>query len=262
MKNGDASSGLSLVERQEKIMEILRESGSVPVSVLSDRLKVSDVTIRKDLNSLEKKQMLYRPHGSAVLMNPYINDRHINVKEKQNAEQKRLIGAYAARLVEPSDTILIASGTTVMAFAREISGEHQLTAITSALSVAMILSKHRNIDVIQLGGPLRNSSVSAVGPFAEQMLGNFTCSKLFLGVDGIDPEYGLTTTNLLEASLNRVMIESVEKVIVLADSGKFGRKGSSKICETGLVNRIITDSGIPDRTHNAFMDAGVEVSIV
>lgn len=243
-------------------MTMLREMGSVPVTVLAEQLKVSDVTIRKDLNSLEKKNMLYRSHGSAILINPYTNDRHINEKEKQNAEQKRAIGAYAAKSVMPDDTILIASGTTMMAFAREINGEQRLTAITSALSVAMILAKHDNIDVIQLGGPLRNSSVSAVGPFAEQMLANFTCSKLFIGVDGIDLEYGLTTTNLLEASLNRVMINSVEKVIVLADSSKFSRKGFSKICDIGLVNQVITDSNINERTYHLFTDAGIEVSIV
>lgn len=98
------------------------------------------------------------------------------------------------------------------------------------------------MDVIQLGGITRSSSVSVVGPFAEQMLRSFNCSKLFIGVDGIDPDFGLTTTNMLEASLNRAMIDAAQKVVVLADSSKFGRRGFSKICDLESVDRIITDN--------------------
>lgn len=261
MKKPIDNSYMKLADRQESIMEILRNMGSVTVSVLAERLNVSEVTIRKDLNMLEKSNMLYRAHGSAILIDPYMKDRHVNEKEQFFAAEKRSIGRFAANLITPHDTILIASGTTMMAFAREIVAKEHLTAITAAINVAMILAKDSKVDIIQLGGVLRNSSVSAVGPFAEQMLANFACSKLFIGVDGIDLDYGLTTTNMLEASLNRVMIDSVQKVIVLADSSKFGRKGFSKICDIEAVNQIITDSNISDRMYNTIVDAGIEVSI-
>ena len=252
----------TLPERHELIMNMLRESGSITVTALAERLNVSEVTIRKDLNLLEEKKILYRTHGSAVLVNPYINDRHVNEKEKQSVREKHAIGRFAAELVTPSDTILIASGTTMMALAREIEVKEHLTAITAAINVAMILAKNKNIDIIQLGGILRNSSVSAVGPYAEDMLRNFSCSKLFIGVDGIDSEFGLTTTNLMEAELNRVMIGSVQKVIVLADSSKFGRKGFAKICDITAVNQVITDSRIPEHAYRELTEAGIEVSVV
>lgn len=243
-------------------MEMLRRYGSTSVAALAAQLKVSEVTIRKDLSFLEKKNMLYRAHGTAILIDPYVNDRHVNEKEKLFAEEKRRIGLEAARMIMPNDTILIASGTTVQALAREINPQQSLTAITAALNVATILARHKEVDVIQLGGTLRNSSVSAVGPYAEKMLENFSCSKLFIGVDGINIDYGLSTTDLMEANLNRRMIDCAQKVIVLTDSSKFGRKGFSKICDIDLVNQIITDEGIPTHTYEQLTDQGIEVTIV
>ena len=262
MKPAINASNMTLPERHNYIMELLRQRGSITVASLAEQLKVSEVTIRKDLNMLEERNMLYRAHGSAILINPYINDRHVNEKEKLFAEEKRAIGAFAAELISPNDTILIASGTTVLALAREIHAKGHLTAITAAVNVASILTRDKNIDVIQLGGPLRNSSVSAVGPYAEQMLSNFSCSKLFIGVDGFDLDFGLTTTNLLEANLNRVMIQYSQKVIVLADSSKFGRKGFSKICGLDSIDQVITDDNIPARALEGMQDFGIEVSIV
>ena len=139
---------------------------------------------------LEEKEMLYRTHGSAILINPYINDRHVNEKEKSYPEEKRLIGRYAASLITADDSILIASGTTMHALAREIVPQGHLTVIAAAINVTNILARNKNIDIIQLGGFVRNSSVSVVGNYAEKMLENFSCSKLFMGVDGIDLDYG------------------------------------------------------------------------
>ena len=234
---------LSLPERHNRILALLQQNGSISVVQLAELFKVSEVTIRKDLSFLEQQKKLYRTHGSAILISPYISDRHVNEKEKKNVAEKRAIGAKAASLVAQDDSIIIASGTTMAFLAREIKPVGHLTVITAAVPVTSILSQDTNVDVIQLGGITRSSSVSVVGPFAEQMLGNFNCSKLFVGVDGIDLEFGLTTTNMLEAALNRVMMNAAQKVIVLADSSKFGRRGFSKICDLEAVDRIITDSG-------------------
>ena len=165
---------LSLSERHNYILETLRQQGSVSVVDLANQLKVSSVTIRKDLTLLEEKEMLYRTHGSAILINPYINDRHVNEKEKSYPEEKRLIGRYAASLITADDSILIASGTTMHALAREIVPQGHLTVIAAAINVTNILARNKNIDIIQLGGFVRNSSVSVVGNYAEKMLENFS----------------------------------------------------------------------------------------
>lgn len=252
----------SLNDRHKKIISLLQHHGSVAVTTLAEILKVSEVTVRKDLSFLEQQKKLYRTHGSAILISPYIGDRHINEKEKKNISEKQAIGRYAASLTEPNDTIIIASGTTLTYFAQEINAGGPLTVITASVPVTQILSQHRSFDVIQLGGLTRNSSISVVGPFAEQMLTNFNCSKLFLGVDGIDLDSGLTTTNVLEAQLNRVMMNASQKVIVLADSTKFGRRGFSKICDLSSVDLIITDSGISPSYIEGLAKLGVEVKVI
>ena len=253
---------LSLPERHSRILALLQQNGSISVTQLSELFRVSEVTIRKDLSYLEQQKKLYRTHGSAILISPYISDRHVNEKEKKNVAEKRAIGAAAAALISPDDSIIIASGTTMAFLAREIRPKGHLTVITAAVPVTRILSQEPDVDVIQLGGITRSSSVSVVGPFAESMLCNFNCSKLFIGVDWLDLEFGLTTTNMLEASLNNAMIQAAQKVVVLADSSKFGRRGFSKICDLEAVDRIITDSGIQPLYLDRLRERGVEVTVV
>lgn len=246
-------------ERHNLIVDYLLQHNSVLVSELATKLNVSSVTIRKDLTELEKEKKLYRNHGKAILINPYINDRNVN--EKFYVEEKRLIGICAAKLITAKDSILIASGTTMHYFARQIHALEHLTVITASLQVSEILSQDPDIDIIQLGGLLRHSSLSVVSKYAEMMLSNFSCSKLYMGVDGIDLDYGITTTDMMEANLNRVMMQTAQKTIVLADSSKFGRRGFSKIGDMEEVDHIITDSRIPDATAKRIEEMGIELTI-
>lgn len=252
---------MNLTERHHALLELLKQRGSVPVADLAELLKVSSVTIRKDLTLLEGKKMLYRTHGSAILINPYINDRHVSEKEKINPEEKQAIATEAAKLITPDDSIIIASGTTMFFLAHAIEPKEHLTVITSSINVTAILARFKSIDIIQLGGMVRNSSVSVVSEYAERMLENFSCSKLFIGVDGIDLDYGLTTTNVMEASLNRSMIQAAQKTIVLTDSSKFGRRGFGKICNLEAIDQIITDDKVPAKTIELLQEMGIEVTI-
>jgi DeoR family transcriptional regulator of aga operon len=259
-KNIDSLSSMS--ERHVAILEILQEQGSVSVSELSEKLNVSEVTIRKDLTALEASNKLYRTHGRAIPISPYIGDRHINEKEKQSVSEKRAIAKKAASLVVENDSILIASGTTILYAAKEMTNFKNLTAITASVSVSSLLSQNKHIDVVQLGGIVRESSVSVVGSFAESMLGYFNCSKLFMGADGVDLEFGVTTTNMMEANLNRMMMDASQKTVLLVDSSKFGKRGFSKICNLDKIDQIITDDKVPQHYVNALEDMGIEVTIV
>uniref|UniRef100_UPI0040496008 DeoR/GlpR family DNA-binding transcription regulator n=1 Tax=Gelidibacter sp. TaxID=2018083 RepID=UPI0040496008 len=252
---------LNIAERHKLILNKLEESGFVDVSELSKEFDVSLVTIRKDLKALEEKNLLFRSHGRAIPANPYIKEHHVNEKEKINTKEKNQIAIAAGALLEANDSIIIASGTSVIEFARHIKPVEGLTVLTASLNTAIILSENPTIDIIQLGGNVRKSSSSVVGPLAEKMLNEFTFTKLFLGVDGIDLEYGLTTTNSMEASLNKVMISAAQKIIVLADSSKFGRKGFGRICGLENVDQIITDSKIDEKTKNRLIELGIDVTI-
>ena len=249
-------------ERHQQILDTLIKHESVQVSDLSALLEVSAVTIRKDLTELERANKLYRSHGKAILINPYINNRSVNEKEKLSTEEKNAIGRIAADMITKDDSIIIASGTTVHALARNIKPIHNLTVVSASLQVSEILANNEAIEIIQLGGMLRHSSNSVVGKYAEQILQNFCCSKLFLGVDGIDLEFGLTTTDVREADLNKEMMRTAQKTIVLADSSKFRRRGFSKIANIEDVDMIITDSAIPEAIAHRIREMGVELMVV
>ena len=189
MNKVSEESVLSLPERHARILALLQQNGSISVTQLAEQFRVSEVTIRKDLSYLEQQKTLYRTHGSAILLSPYISDRHVSEKEKGNVEEKLAIGKAAAELIEQNDSIIIASGTTMTFLAREIRPAGRLTVITASVPVTQILSQNEQTDVIQLGGITRSSSVSVVGPFAEQMIRSFYSRKLFIGVCGIDPDF-------------------------------------------------------------------------
>jgi len=253
---------LNIIDRHKLILNKLEKNGFVNVNDLSQEFKVSVVTIRKDLKLLEERKLLFRSHGRAIPANPYITEHHVNIKEKIHATEKIRIAIEAGLNLEPNDSIIIASGTSVIEFAKHIKQTEGLTVLTASLNTALILAENPTIDVIQLGGTVRRSSSSVVGPIGEKMLSELTFSKLFLGVDGIDIEYGLTTTNIMEASLNKQMIKAAQKIIVLADSSKFGKKGFGRICGIEDVDQIITDSGIDESTKNKLIALGIDMTIV
>lgn len=253
---------MNTIERHQKIINKVKEEGQIKVIDLCNELNVTSVTIRKDLKLLEDKGLLYRIHGGATLNNPYTTDRPVNEKEKINLKEKVRIGMAGAKLIKANDSILIGSGTTVVALAKNIQPKEDLTVITSALNVALELTNHAEIEVIQLGGVLRKSSSSVTGHYAESILSDFSCSKFFLGVDGIDMNFGLTTANVMEAHLNRQMIKASQKTIVLADSSKFGKRGFGRIGGFEDIDEIITDKRIADYTIKALEEMGIKVTIV
>lgn len=250
------------MERHQLILDELREKKHVKVLDLCELLDVSAVTIRKDLKLLEEKGLLIRTHGGASLENPYINEKPIQEKEKISIGEKSKIAEAAAQLINENDSIMIASGTTVQQLAKAIQPKVKLNVITSSLYVALELLKHPEIEVIQLGGHLRHSSGSAIGHYADQILNSVSCNQLFLGVDGIDLDYGCTTTSLEEAILNKKMIDCAQKTIILADSSKFGKRSFGRICGLENINEIITDSNISLSTKEKLTELGIQVTMV
>ncbi|MCJ0743177.1 DeoR/GlpR family DNA-binding transcription regulator [Pedobacter montanisoli] len=253
---------MTLAERHQFIINKIQKDQYINVIELCKDLKVSSVTIRKDLKLLEDKSLLFRTHGGATLNNPYAVDRPVNEKEKIQSSEKNKIGMAATKLIKANDSIVIASGTTLLYFVKNIPSGLNLTAVSSSLNISLELMRYPDVEVIQLGGLLRKSSSSVLGAYAEQVLQDFYFNTLFLGVDGIDLEHGLTTTNAMEAHLNRKMIDVSQKVVVLADSTKFGKRGFGKICGFEDVDHIITDKGVSEQIINHLESMGVTVTLV
>lgn len=253
---------MTLAERHQFILNRIQQDQYINVVELCKELKVSSVTIRKDLKLLEDKSLLFRTHGGATLNNPYAVDRPVNEKEQMQSSEKSRIGLAAAKLLKDNQSIVVASGTTLLYFVKSIPSGMSLTVVTSSLNVSLELLRSPDIEVLQLGGLLRKSSSSVTGAHAEQILQDFYFNTLFLGVDGIDLEHGFTTTNAMEAHLNRQMIKVSQKVVVLANSTKFGKRGFGKICGFEDVDQIITDKGISQQMINHLEGLGVTVTVV
>ncbi|MDU1890174.1 MAG: DeoR/GlpR family DNA-binding transcription regulator [Dysgonomonas sp.] len=252
----------NIAKRHKFILEQLKQDGYVKVQELSEKLGVSEVTIRKDLKQLESKKMLYRNHGSASSLSSIISDKHIDIKEKIHTDEKVRIAKAANKLLEPNDKIIIASGTTLFSFANEIEVDYNITVIASSVKVSLALCYNSNIEIIQLGGIMRKNSVSVIGHYAENILESLSCNKLFLGVDGLDLDYGLTTSDMNEARINQQMIDAAQKIIILTDSSKFGKRGFCKICDLNRIHHVITDSNAPAHIINMLIERGIEVTLV
>jgi DeoR family transcriptional regulator, aga operon transcriptional repressor len=253
---------LSIAERHKFILDSLKKYGFVKVNDIALQLDVTPATIRNDLKSLEAKKLLYRTHGSASPINPITVDREVEVKEKFHIEEKKRIAIEACKLIEDNDSIIIGSGSTVYTLAEQIPSTLKLTVVTTSPKISILLYKSPNIEVIQLGGTIRKNSLSVIGDYTNLFFNDVTCSKLFLGVDGIDLEYGVTNSNMEEAMLNKRMIDSSLRTIILSDSSKFGRRGFGRVCSLDKIDVIITDPGIPAEMAKAIEEIGIELIIV
>jgi DeoR/GlpR family transcriptional regulator of sugar metabolism len=248
--------------RQGLILQELNQKGYVNVAELCETHKVSTVTVRKDLNFLENKNLLHRTHGGASKQPIYAFERNVSDKELLQVEQKKLIAKAALEYINENDYIIMGSGTTIHNLSKVMGGFQKLTVLTPSLKVSLELCKHSEIDTIQLGGDIRKASTSVVGAIAEGILSQFSCNKLFIGTDGLHLEFGLSTSNAMEAHLNQAMIDVAEKVIVLADSTKMNVRGFGKICDLEKIDVLITDSGIDIETKTKLEDLGLNVVVV
>lgn len=251
----------STTERRALLLKKLDLNGQVDVKALSEELMVSEVTIRNDLNKLEEKKILIRTRGGAIKMDRVANDFNISDKNQRYFEEKKRIGKAAAALIEEGDTIILDSGSTTMEITKNLSRFTHLTIISNAVNIAVALAEMKNTNVIIPGGILRRNSLSLVGSAAEENFQNYFCDKLFLAVDGINATYGLSTPNVEEAHLNKMMIKIAKKVIVVTDSSKFLKRSLAVIAPISKVDILVTDSGISSKDQNELEDAGVQVII-
>lgn len=251
-------------ERRREIVKLLKNEGSVTVDELVRRFKVSAVTLRSDLGELAGQGILVRSYGGAMLPQDLHQEFPLRVKKTIHHAEKVRIGRAAAKLVQPNQRIILDSGTTSAEVARAIKDANPagITVITHALNIAQEFLDSPSVSVIMLGGLMRHVSGSFVGPQAERLLSELHADCFFLGVDGLDPQFGLSTPDLLEAQLNTLMMRVSQEVVVIADSSKFGRRSLSTIGDVNQVSKIITDDSADAGMITALQEKGVEVIVV
>ncbi|EKQ0822763.1 aga operon transcriptional regulator AgaR [Escherichia coli] len=267
MSNTDASGEKRVTgtsERREQIIQRLRQQGSVQVNDLSALYGVSTVTIRNDLAFLEKQGIAVRAYGGALICDSTTPSVEPSVEDKSalNTAMKRSVAKAAVELIQPGHRVLPDSGTTTFEIARLMRKHTDVIAMTNGMNVANALLEAEGVELLMTGGHLRRQSQSFYGDQAEQSLQNYHFDMLFLGVDAIDLERGVSTHNEDEARLNRRMCEVAERIIVVTDSSKFNRSSLHKIIDTQRIDMIIVDEGIPADSLEGLRKAGVEVILV
>ena len=249
--------------RRELVLQALAEKGSVTVAQLSECLRCSQATLRRDLQQLEGLGLLRRTHGGAV---PQLTDsgqpeQTPRVKAGLHIPEKVAIGSVAAGLVADGDVIAFNGGTTTLEVARAIRQKGgSFRVVTNSLAVANELVDQPNVEVMVLGGRLR-ISLEMSGPQPEQLLEGIFINTAFIGVDGLTVKHGITTYNQSEARTNSAIIAHAERVVVVADHTKIGRLTMALISPISSVHVLITDAAVPESGLQALRDAGIEILV-
>lgn len=250
-------------ERRREILALVKKNGSAAVEDLVKQFNVSAVTLRADLGQLAREGALVRSFGGALLNEDHNGDYPLNVKNTRNQAEKTRIAAAALRLIKSHQTVILDSGSTSAALARAIKHANldALTVITHALNIAQEFLASSKISVIMIGGIMRHLSASFVGPQAEYMLRQLHADHFFLGIDGLDIELNLSTPDLLEAQLNKMMMQISNETTVIADSSKIGRRSLSVIGNLTATRRLITDTQISQEMTERIRREHIELNV-
>lgn len=249
-------------ERRTFILNILNETGRCQVIDLARKLGVSEVTVRQDLDSLEKQGFLNRTHGGAILIAKRGFERSFNIEETAFQEEKSRIGQAAAGLVSDGETIILDVGTTVTEVARNLQMRKGLTVVTNALNIAMLLEEAPEITVLVTGGTLRAKQHSLVNPFGQFLLERVQVDIAFVGANGINAKHGITNVNMAEAEMKTFFLKAARRRIMVADSSKVGNVALAKVADLQDIDMLITDEQADPEEVARLKEKGLEIMLV
>ncbi|MCA1222166.1 DeoR/GlpR family DNA-binding transcription regulator [Streptomyces sp. 8L] len=253
-------------ERRQLILEMVRANGAVSLRELARVVQTSEVTVRRDVRALEAEGLLDRRHGGAVLPGGLARESGFPQKSHLASAEKTAIADLAATLVGEGEAVVVGAGTTTQELARRLARVPGLTVVTNSLLVAQALAHANRVEVVMTGGTLRGSNYALVGSGAEQSLQGLRVSRAFLSGTGLTAERGLSTSNMLAASVDRALVRAAGEVVVLADHTKLATDTMFQTVPTELISRLVTDEP-PLHDERAAMelqalaDQGVQVSV-
>jgi DeoR family fructose operon transcriptional repressor len=255
-----------IAERQSRLRDLLARRGMSDLDSLSAELKVSQSTIRRDVEILVRTGDVKRTHGGVIWVGdragtggngarPYAFDQRLTYQ----LDAKRQIAAAARKLVRTGQTIIIDGGTTTFHLAQELLGQ-PIQLVTNSLPIANLFLNDENVELILVGGLMYPRYGVLLGPMAETELGSIHGQTLFLSVAGVH-DGSLYNQNLLLVQAERRMMEQAQQVVLLADSGKFGQQALARLGDLAEVNVVVSDSGLPEEQRRAVRKSGCELII-
>jgi DeoR/GlpR family transcriptional regulator of sugar metabolism len=246
------------LERQRRLLQMVRANGSGNVLDLAGALGVSPSTVRRDLREMNERGLLTRVHGGASLLDNDLEPVLVS-RAAEHGAQKRRIGQAAAARVPDGATILITGGSTTEAMVPFLVGHQGLTVVTNGLGIAYQLARHQHVSVVVLGGVLRHEELSLLGPVVERALSDFHVDIAISGAFGVHPVAGVSGADVTEADTDRRMLHAADQLFVLADSSKFARRGPMRLVGTERISCLFTDDAAPAATVDALRARGVDV---
>jgi len=248
-------------QRREKILELIKEDGSAKVVDLARIFKVTEVTIRQDLDKLEKDGLITKEHGGAFLKNIKDQVQAFALSHLENMDKKERIAARCVELIEKGDTIILDSGTTTTEIAKKLRGFKELRVITNGLNIALMLGVEPGIDVIVTGGEFKPPTLSLTGQKAADFFKGLNVQKLFLATAGLSLKSGLTYPSISDLVVKKAMIDAADTTYLVADSTKIGKSAFASLGALSLIDYIITDNGIEDKHKELFLHHEIELII-
>jgi DeoR/GlpR family transcriptional regulator of sugar metabolism len=253
--------GLLSEPRRRRILEWIQEEGSARVRELAEAFKVSDATIRQDLEKLDIEGFIVREHGGAFLSRTPVQSDPLTLHHQENMDKKRRIGAFAASLVRDGETLILDAGTTTTEIAKRLSSYKNLTVITNALNIAIILGSIPTFALHMPGGQFKSPTLSLSGDKSVEYFRNIFAAKLFLATAGVALDAGLTYPSFADLQLKEAMIKAAAHVYLVADSTKIGKSSFTRLGSLDVIQSFITDDGISDADAKEFERRGIELII-
>ncbi|MEF2481947.1 DeoR/GlpR family DNA-binding transcription regulator [Vibrio mimicus] len=252
----------STTERRDDILNQVHCAGSVTVLELAETYGVSKVTIRNDLDTLEKKGLLVRSHGGALRKRQDFFESTNTFKNQKKVDEKEKIALAALSQIEDGDAIILSAGTTTEHIARKLVNIKDAFVVTNGLNILLALSNCAGVSAVGTGGNYHSDSMTFYGTLAEESISKYNLDKMIVGVDGLHAAFGVTTHSEHEARFYNAMLRATKKCIVVADSSKFERVSVHKIMPCSKIDVLITDSGINDEYKRYMIECGIELVIV
>lgn len=249
------------IERKNEILATLQKEQRVLVAELSKKYNVTEETIRRDLEKLEKEGFVKKTYGGAVLNTNTSLDLPLRIREKTNKKEKLIISKMVSNLIEDGDSIMLDSSSTSLMIARNLKQLKNITVITNSVEVLIELAGSKGVNVISTGGTLRYSSLSLVGKNAEKTLKNFYVDKAILSCKGIDLEKGITESNEAEAEVKNAMRACAKTTILAIDSSKFDNISFVKVTALTKGDIVVTDKAVSDKWLQHFEKNGVQLIV-
>jgi DeoR/GlpR family transcriptional regulator of sugar metabolism len=248
-------------QRREKILASIKEDGFAKVADLSKMFKVTEVTIRQDLEKIEKEGLICREHGGAFLKSISDTVRNIELLNLENIEMKKVIGKKAAEYINEGDVIILDSGSTTTEIAKNLVERNHLTVITNSLNIALLLGVNPGINLILTGGEFKAPTLSLTGQKAADFFTDINVDKLFLATAGISLKSGLTYPSISDLVVKKAMIDVAEQVFLVADSTKIGKSAFASLGALSLIHYLITDNKITEKDKKLFLENEIEFII-